>query len=168
MIVVMAAIIAMAISAKIAVPLPFTPVPVTLQVFTVIMCGLLLGSKRAFAAQAGYLALILAGIPLAAGPFAGPLIFTSPTAGYLIGFIPAAFAVGYCREKLGKSLVASFLSALSGMVVIYAFGTIWLSYFVGSVANAWTLGVAPFVLIDLVKVTVAAFTFSALKGVQNG
>ncbi len=146
-----------ALAARIVVPLPFTPVPVTLQVLAVVLAGLVLGPCRGAASQLAYLGAIAAGWPLDAAGL-GPAAFAGPTAGYLLGFVPAAFVVGWLAETVaGRRTAARFLAALAGVAVIYVLGTSWLTVWLGGdVRKAWLLGAAPFVLVDVGKAVLAA------------
>lgn len=144
-----------ALTARVTIPLPFTPVPITLQVMAVLLAGLVLGPKAGAASQIVYLAMIAAGLPVDANAL-GLAALTGPTAGYLIGFVPAAFLSGWLAEKLPSTRASRFLAACAGVGVIYAAGVAWLAPAVGSLSRAWMLGVAPFILIDLGKALVAA------------
>ena len=146
-----------ALTARIAVWLPFTPVPVTVQVLAVLLGGLVLGARGGAAAQVTYLAAIAAGLPFTASGTGGPAAFLGPTAGYLIAFAPAAFATGWLSERLGAGSLRSLFASFVGVAIIYIGGTSWLSvWFGGDVARAWRLGAAPFVLADAAKAAVAA------------
>ncbi len=145
-----------ALSARITIPLPFTPVPITLQPLAVVLSGLVLGARAGAAAQLVYLGLIVTGLPLDARGL-GPAAFFGPTAGYLIGFVPAAFVAGWLEEQFSaQSWWGNFLAAIAGMLVIYLVGASWLAVMLGSMEKAWLGGVAPFILLDLVKAVVAA------------
>lgn len=145
-----------ALTARITIPLPFTPVPVTLQTLAVVLSGLVLGSRNGAWAQLTYLGLIAAGLPLDAKGI-GPAAFFGPTAGYLIGFAPAAFVAGWLAERFSaKSWWGNFVAGITGMLVIYLVGASWLGVMLGSVEKAWLGGVVPFILIDLGKAVVAA------------
>lgn len=143
-----------ALSARISIPLPFTPVPITLQVMAVLLAGLVLGSKAGAMSQLVYLAAIVAGLPLDAKTL-GPAVFSGPTAGYLVGFVPAAFITGWLAERLSATRVGRALAALVGVAVIYIAGMAWLAPAVGGLRAAWMLGVAPFILADLGKALIA-------------
>jgi biotin transport system substrate-specific component len=121
----------------------------------VLLAGLVLGPRAGAASQLVYLTTIAAGLPLDAKAL-GPAALTGPTAGYLIGFVPAAFLAGWLAEKPRATRLSRFLAALAGVAVIYAAGIAWLAPAVGSLRTAWMLGVAPFILIDLGKALVAA------------
>ncbi|MBE7471824.1 MAG: biotin transporter BioY [Anaerolineae bacterium] len=145
-----------ALTARITIPLPFTPVPITLQTLAVVLSGLVLGARGGALAQLFYLGLIAAGLPLDARGL-GPAAFFSPTAGYLIGFVPAAFVAGWLAERLtARSWWGNFVAALAGMLVIYLLGAGWLAVMLGSWQKAWLGGVAPFILLDLGKAAIAA------------
>lgn len=142
------------LAAQVRIPLPFTPVPITLQVLAVILSGLLLGPREGFLSQLAYLALILGGAPLAAGGAGGPAVFVGPTAGYLVAFPVAAALVGWLAGdgRRGRSLAA----ALLGVVVIYLGGASWLAVVLQlTPTEAFRLGVVPFIPVDLAKAVVA-------------
>ncbi len=144
-----------ALTARITIPLPFTPVPITLQVMAVLLAGLVLGPKGGAVSQLAYLAAIAAGLPLDARAL-GPVALAGPTAGYLLAFVPGAFVTGWLAEKLSATRASRFLATLAGVAVIYAGGLAWLSPTVGGLRAAWMLGAAPFILVDLGKALVAA------------
>jgi biotin transport system substrate-specific component len=145
-----------AVCTRFTVTLPFTPVPLTLQVLAVVLSGLILGAGGGFLAQALFLQAILLGAPLTAHGLGGPAAFASPTAGYLVAFPIAAALAGLLAERApawGRARHA--LGACVGLVAIYLLGTAWLSVFVG-IERAWALGVAPFIAADAMKVVVAS------------
>lgn len=145
-----------ALAARVTIHLPFTPVPITLQPLAVVLSGLVLGAWGGALAQLSYLGLIAAGLPLDANGF-GPAAFFGPTAGYLIGFAPAAFVAGWLAERLAaRKWWGNFVAALTGMLVLYLVGASWLAVMLGSWQQAWLAGVAPFLLLDLGKAAVAA------------
>lgn len=146
---------ATAISARVSVLVPYTPVPLTLQVLVVISSGLVLGCWGGLAAQALYLQAILLGAPVTATGLAGPAAFLMPTAGYLLAFPLAAALAGWLSERGAQRLFGRVAGGLAALVLIYALGTAWLSSFVGGVGLAVKLGVAPFIGADLLKVVIA-------------
>jgi len=152
----------MALSSKVMIPLPFTPVPITLQVLFVILSGFMLGSKRAAIAQASYLGLILSGLPLTAYGLAGPAAFLSPTAGYLIAFLPAAYLVGLYSEKY-KSNFHFLVAGILGIIIIYLGGSSWLAIYFENINKAIKAGAAPFIIIDLIKAFIAVIIFRGSK-----
>ncbi len=159
----------MAISANSFMYLPFTPVPVTMQVFTVLMAAVLLGSRWALASQILYISMGLAGLPVFAGFKNGFAALAGPTAGYITGFVLASFIAGYIfennvKKKPGHSniLLVGFVSSLAGLLIIYFLGFIHLFGFLnaagsgtglaGLLVQSFKSGVAPFITFDLLKI----------------
>ncbi len=153
--------VATALSARISVRLPFSPVPLTLQTLVVLLSGFVLGVEGGVLAQVVYLQAILLGAPMTAAGLAGPAALLSPTGGYLMAFPVAAGVAGYCsRRATLPGVVAHALGGVAGMAAIYAAGAAWLSVYTGSLATAWKLGVAPFVGADLLKMVLASAMLS--------
>ena len=107
-----------ALTARLSFRLPFTPVPITLQVLAVLLAGLVLGARGGAASQLTYLGMIAVGLPFTASGLAGPAAFFSPTAGYLLAFVPAAFVVGALARPGWRTVLAAF----TGIAVIYLGG----------------------------------------------
>jgi biotin transport system substrate-specific component len=146
--------LAVALSALIQIRLPFTPVPITAQTLTVLLIGALFGSRRGGLTMLAYLAEGLAGLPVFSGGGFGLAHVLGPTGGYLVGFIAAAYVTGLLAERgWDRRPLTAFTAMLIGNVIIYAFGSAWLGWMVGG-AQALALGVAPFVLGDLLKIAV--------------
>jgi len=142
--------------AQIAIPVPFSPVPITGQTFGVLLVGALLGSRRGALALLAYLAEGIMGLPVFAGGAFGLARLMGPTGGYLVGFVGAAWLVGYLSEigfdrKVWTTLVAMTL----GNVVIFFFGVLWLGMYVGW-EKALPLGLYPFLTGSVVKTALAA------------
>lgn len=154
--IVVGASLLVALCARLSVPLPFTPVPLTLSNFGVLVVGLLLGSKRGFAALALYLAQGAAGLPVFAVGAGGIAQLLGPTGGYLLAYPLAAFVAGWIAErgagKFGRFLVA----ALAAEVVIFAGGLAWLMVLTHGATQAMSFGLYPFVFAEVIKVTAAA------------
>jgi len=147
-----------AISARVSIALPNSPVPITFQVLVVQLAALSLGAKAGAASQAPYLAAISAGLPLDAKGL-GVAVWTQPTAGYLVGFIAASFTIGRLTEMgFSQNRILRLISGLVGVGVIYMIGVTWLTlgFLGGDWARGWAQGIAPFILIDLAKAVVAA------------
>jgi biotin transport system substrate-specific component len=139
-----------AATARIAMPLPFTPVPLTGQTFGVLLTGALLGGWRGFGAMLIYLAEGLAGLPVFAGV---PAVHTG---GYLLAFPLAALVVGLLAERGWDRTPARALAAMAaGSMVIYALGAGWLSLFFGPL-EAIKKGILPFLPGDALKAALAA------------
>ena len=158
---VVAASVVTALAARVALPLPWTPVPVTGQTFAVLLTGAVLGPRRAFLAQALYLLEGAAGLPVFAGGAAGALLLAGPTGGYLLAFPFAAATVGaLCRRGWDRGFATMFAAMLLGSSVIFALGLAQLSRYVPA-ATLFAQGLLPFVPGDLVKSALAALAFPA-------
>lgn len=157
-----------AVGSLIKIPLGFTPVSITLQVFFVLFAGLMLGPIRGALSQLAYVIIGAIGLPVFAGGTGGAQTLVGPSGGYLFGFIVAAFVVGLIakpiRDKQAFIKITGALAAgLVGVLVIYIFGAAQLAFVLKlNVAKAFALGVAPFIVVDLVKALLAAFIFSSI------
>ena len=151
-----------ALLAQLRIDLGFTPVPITGQTLGVLLAGTTLGSRRGAASMALYW---IVGMVVPFGWYSnathGWKVASGATAGYLVGFVVAAFVVGLLAEKgQDRSLVTSWPAMLAGTVVVYVFGVAWLAHkidvpvFDGK-ENAITMGLVPFVAGDLVKLVLA-------------
>lgn len=138
-----------AIAAKFALPIPGTTVPFTFTPFAVVLSGALLGARLGAASQIGYLSLGLIGIPVFFGPVAGPAYLLGPTGGYLLAYPLAAWLTGHFAGASG-SLIRTFGAIVLGLMTIWTGGVSWLAAQSGWAA-ALSLGLLPFVLVDLVK-----------------
>ena len=152
-----------AAAAQVSIPLGFTPVPVTGQTLAVLLIGATLGAKRAVLSQALYWLLGAAGLPFYSGGDGGWEAATGATFGYFVGFVLAAALVGRLAERgQDRSLLTSFTAMLAGTAVIYACGVSWLAYslgvpfYTGDGSDAFTMGLAPFIVGDLIKLVLAA------------
>lgn len=145
-----------AVSAQVALHLPFTPVPVTGQPFAVLLVGAALGSRRGALAMAAYLAQGAAGLPVfSAGGCCLPWLL-GPTAGYLWSYPLVAFVVGALAERgWDRRPVTAVAAMLVGNALIYVVALPWLAGFVGA-ANVVETGLLPFIAGDLLKVALAA------------
>jgi len=143
------------IAAQVIIPLPFTPVPLTLSTFAVLLASAALGTVRAVMAMTLYAAAGVAGVPWFAGGNSG---FALPTFGYILGFILAAFVVGRLAESgATRTIMRTAGLMVVGNVVIYALGVTWLKYAVDVTwAQAVALGLTPFVIGDAIKIAAAA------------
>ena len=145
-----------AMSAQVAIPLPFSPVPISAQTLAVLLMGALLGSRRGALCLATYVLEGAAGLPVFAGGRGGIVHLLGPTGGYLVGFIAAAFAVGLLAERgWDRRVSTTLLMMLLGNALIYVFGLPWLARFVGG-ERVLALGLLPFIPGDLLKLTLSA------------
>ena len=143
-----------ALCARVTIPLPFTPVPVTGQTLAVLLIGVLLGSRRGVLCLLAYLAEGALGLPVFAEG-AGLAYMAGPTGGYLVGFVVAAYLTGLLAERgWDRRAGTTLLAVLLGNAVIYAFGLSWLARFVGS-ERVLAVGLMPFIAGDLLKALLA-------------
>jgi biotin transport system substrate-specific component len=153
-----------ALTARITIPLPFSVVPITLQTLAVLLSGLVLGSRAGALSQLLYLGAIAAGLPISASGIGGAAAFVTPTAGYLIAFVPAAFVAGYILEHLQSggqhALLLHIAAGLCGLLVIYLGGVAWLTVVLGNFQVALQQGLIPFIGVDLGKALLAALVAS--------
>jgi biotin transport system substrate-specific component len=153
-----------ALMARVAVPLGFTPVPITGQTLAVLLTGAALGSRRGAAAMIVYL-IAGAWLPFYSGGTSG-LVWNLASGGYIIGFIPAAFIVGYLSERGWDRRVWIVLAMLIGNVVLYIPGLIQLSFFVPE-GKVLELGLYPFIPGDLIKICVASLALPSAWAVLH-
>jgi len=150
-----------ALAAQLAVPVPWSPVPITGQTFVVTLSGAVLGARRAFLAQALYLAEGALGLPVFAAGGAGAAVFAGPTAGYLLGFPLAAALTGALAQRGWDRRFSTMLPAmLIGSVPVFALGLAQLSRFIPA-DRLLAAGLFPFLPGDLIKATLAALAFPA-------
>jgi biotin transport system substrate-specific component len=151
----LAAAAIVALAAQVAAPLPFSPVPVTLQGLAVLLVGGLFGSAVGAGALFLYLVAGAFGAPVFApvGPPGLARLF-GPTGGYLLAFPVAAATVGWIAER--RHFTRCLAGALAGMVVIYLGGWAQLAILTGNAGRAVTLGITPFLIQDSLKVVLAA------------
>jgi len=151
--------------AYIRIPLPFTPVPITLQTFFVILSGALLGRKLGLLSQAGYLLIGIFGLPVFTGGLYGFARLFGPTGGYLLGFALASFVIG---KLLGNDDDAPFIkilgAMLAGLAILFTAGTIQLAVIMHvSIEKAVALGVLPFIPGDMIKLLAAATIYQRIQ-----
>lgn len=146
-----------AIAAQIAIPMPFSPVPLTMQPLAVLLVGVVLGSKRGAAAAVLYLFEGLSGLPVFAQGHGGAVWLAGATAGYLYSYPFAAFVAGWFSERgWGTTLLRSLAGMFVALAVIYAGGWAWLATVTTSPRLAYAIGVEPFIIADIIKVAFGA------------
>ena len=156
--VVVGASLFVALCAHITLPLPFTPVPLTLQNFAVLLVGLVLGSRKGFAALALYLAEGAVGLPFfnPAGP-GGIAQLLGPTGGYLIAYPVVAFVAGWLWEHGNRSFSRAAIAAVAAEIVLFAGGVSWLMLIAHvRFLQAAAFGLYPFLLAEVIKVMAAS------------
>lgn len=145
-----------ALAAQIEIRLPFTPVPITGQTFSVLLTGMLLGSRWGSLSIGLYVLEGLLGAPVFAGGAAGPLVLAGPTGGYIVGFVPAAWLAGRLAERgWDRRPLTAAAAMFLGSLVIFVFGVIGLLRFI-SLPSAVALGFIPFLPGDAVKIALAS------------
>ncbi|WP_441232206.1 biotin transporter BioY [Tardiphaga sp. 215_C5_N2_1] len=157
----------LAVSAKINLPLPY--VPMTLQTLVVLMIGAVYGWRLGTLTIIAYLAVGALGLPVFAGPVGGLKPLAGATAGFLSGFVVAAFITGWFSERgWDRSMVRLFVVMAIGHIVIMAMGFAWLAYGMKLGAEkAWLVGVMPFLAGALVKNTLGAILVPVLRGMVD-
>ncbi len=157
--IVVAASLFVALCARVTVPLPFTPVPLTLQNFGVLAVGLLLGSRRGFAALALYLIEGACGLPVFSPSVVlgfGIARILGPTGGFLLAYPLVAFVAGYVYEHSSRRFGWAAISAVAAELVLFASGLGWLAVLTHSVSLAVKFGLYWFVFAEVIKVLMAA------------
>ncbi|MBB5338202.1 biotin transporter BioY [Tunturiibacter gelidoferens] len=156
------------ICAHISLPLPFTPVPLTLQNFAVILVGLLLGPVVGFSGMVLYLAEGAIGLPVFTPHSVGGIAhLLGPNAGYLFSYPLAAATAGWsvrAMQRITSRFRAGLVAATIASAPIFLLGAGWLSHLLHtSAAATWTMAIAPFLPGEVVKITTAAGIFSSLQ-----
>lgn len=157
-----------AIGAFVKIPIPLSPVPITLQVLFVLLAGLVLGSRWGGKSMLVYIILGIIGIPVFSGGSSGIGVILGPTGGYLIGFVPGAFITGLITERFGRSVYAAFSAMIAGLAAIYLFGMIQLSLVANlSIHEAALVGVLPFLIGDSIKMIAALVISGRIEHIAN-
>ena len=149
-----------AVMAQISIPMPMG-VPMTMQTFAVTLAGVVLGAKRGAISMIIYVLLGAIGVPVFAGFTGGIGILLRNTGGYIVGFLFSALVMWAMEMMLGKKMWVLALSMVAGLVVCYAFGTVWFMAIYAKEAGAIGLTTAlgwcvfPFLVPDLIKIALA-------------
>jgi len=158
--------ILLTISAKIKIP--FYPVPMTMQTFVVLFLGISFGYKIGLATVGLYLLEGIIGFPVFSNSpekGIGLIYFTGPTMGYLIGFLAAAFISGYMNYK--TSFIVVFAKLIVSVSIIYVLGIVWLGILIGWDKPLFEIGVFPFLLAELFKISILAILASKLSNLRK-
>ncbi len=145
-----------ALSAKVRIVLPYTPVPLTMQTFTVLFLSMLLGKNRSVIVILVYIIEGICGLPVfSKGAGIGYLL--GPTGGYILGFIVAGYVVGWLSEKgADKNFFTAVSAMVIGNLIIYFFGLTWLTILLNTnIDKILVLGMFPFLLSDFIKIIFA-------------
>jgi biotin transport system substrate-specific component len=164
-----------AAAAQVSIPLPFTPVPFTLQPMVVLLGGAVLGPRLGMAAQVLYLLAGMAGLPVFAASAVlpqGALRLLGPTGGYLMSYPFAAWLTGWLAESgLDRRYATSVLAMAAGLLVIFTCGVSWLAFFARPAIGwdaALRTGFFPFIPADVFKVLVASAIMPAAWRLTRG
>lgn len=148
-----------AVCARIYIPLPGTPVPLTVQNLGVLLVGLALGSRRGFAALALYLAEGAMGMPVFSPHGLGGIAqILGPTGGYLIAYPFVAAVTGFIFERGKPAFARAAIACLAGEVLLFTFGISWLYVYTHSLAKALSFGLYWFIFAEVLKIMLAAGT----------
>lgn len=157
-------IILTALGAFVRIPLSFTPVPLTLQTFFVLLSASFLGRRLGVLAQASYILLGGLGIPIFSASTSGAAYLLGPTAGYLFGFVAANFYLGNRVTRLGKKYLAIVFDFFVASLIILFCGSIWLKLTLGyPLSKALYMGFLPFLPTDAGKALAAAALYMRLE-----
>ncbi|MFC9085678.1 biotin transporter BioY [Nocardiopsis dassonvillei] len=158
-----------ALSVTVAIPLPFSPVPITLQTLGIMLAPSLLGWKRGPLAVAAFIVLGLAGLPLFAGGMGGVGVLARPSAGFIVSWVFAALVIGLLTDIMVRGSRGRYrfwaglgINAVGGILVIYAIGVPWMAVVMGDGVLAAAYSMAAFLPGDLAKAVVTALIASAV------
>ena len=148
-----------------SIPLPFSPVPISLTNFAIFLAIFVLGMKNGTISFIIYLLLGAVGVPVFSSFRGGLQVLAGPTGGYLIGFIFLALIMGFALEHFDRKLVPTIIGMIIGMAVCYAFGTVWLAKLLSlSFKEGLMMGVIPYLPGDAAKIIIAAIVGPKLYG----
>jgi biotin transport system substrate-specific component len=157
-------IILTSLSGFVRIPLGFTPVPITLQTFFVLLSGALLGSRLGAASQMGYVLLGALGLPVFSQAGSGFAYLAGPTAGYMFGFVAASFVLGRLLPA-AQNFAGACAVFIAADMLILCMGSMWLAMVSGcGLAKAFVLGCVPFIIGDVIKASCAAAVYLRLRG----
>ena len=150
------------LGAYVRIPLPFTPVPITLQTFFVLLGAAILGGRLSAITQTSYFILGIMGLPIFAGGL-GCGIICGPTGGYILGFIAASWVIGKILGTYDKHNLSFILFAMfTGMLIYFFLGSLWLVIFLGkNIKMAFLLGILPFIPGDIIKLFLAGYLYKS-------
>ena len=148
-----------------SIPLPFSPVPISLTNFAIFLAIFVLGMKSGTISFIIYLLLGAVGVPVFSSFRGGFQVLAVPTGGYLIGFIFRALIMGFALDHFDRKLVPTIIGMIIGMAVCYAFGTVWLAKLLSlSFKEGLMMGVIPYLAGDAAKIIIAAIVGPKLYG----
>jgi biotin transport system substrate-specific component len=161
-----ASLMAALVAAGAYLAIPIGPVPIVLQNLFIFLAGLLLGPGWGTASVGVYLLAGILGLPVFAGGVGGIGRFAGPTGGYLLGFLPAVYVIGFISNASKTNVVRDLLAMICGSLIIYAFGVWWLNKLTGmTLGKTLAVGMYPFLPGDALKMAVAIPIAKALRPV---
>lgn len=148
-----------------SIPLPFSPIPISLTNFAIFLAIFVLGMKSGTISFIIYLLLGAIGVPVFSSFRGGLQVLAGSTGGYLIGFIFLALIMGFALDHFNRKLVPTIIGMIIGMAVCYAFGTVWLAKLLSlSFKEGLMMGVIPYLAGDAAKIIIAAIVGPKLYG----
>ncbi|MBN1931390.1 MAG: biotin transporter BioY [Desulfobacterales bacterium] len=148
------------------IAIPIGPIPIVLQNLFIFLTGLLLGSKWGVASVAVYLLAGASGLPVFAGGTGGLGRLLGPTGGYLLGYLPAVYLIGFISEKMNHRRFYDALAVVCGTIIIYACGIAWLKTITGmTLTKTLAVGMYPFLPGDVLKIVAAVIIAKSLRPV---
>lgn len=157
----------LSITSQFAFPLPFSPVPISLQTWAVALLAMTLGPKKAPFAVLAYLFQATIGLPVTVGGLSNPLWMVGPTAGYLLGFFVSSYVTAkIIQNHSSHSFLKTWLKLSINEGIILVLGFAWLSYLFGF-DKAFTLGVAPFIPGACLKITMATASYRPIQWLRE-
>lgn len=146
------------------ISIPIGPVPIVLQNMFILLTGLMLGKKWGAISVCVYLISGAAGLPVFAGGVGGIGRFAGPTGGYLIGYLPAVYLIGWISEKGERRFWIEIAAMILGMLVVYGLGVAWLKQYTGKTwPQTLAIGMIPFLIGDAVKIAAAGCIAKAVR-----
>ena len=160
------------VSAQVSIHLPFTPVPISMQTFAIFVIALTLGWKISILSITQYIALGVMGLPVFTDGRNAAMLITGPTAGYILGFLIAAYLIGKTIEATKKDFKSGLIAGSFGILAIYICGAAWLTAYMNISTHTFSLagyfyGALPFIGFDFAKLIVASIAVFGLKKIKD-
>lgn len=153
-----------AVLGLVSIPIPISPVPITGQSLAIMLAGGILTVRQAGYSVLTFLLLGAVGVPVFAGMTGGIGIIVGPRGGYLIGYLVGAMAIAFLKGKQNKVWRLALANVIGGIIIVYLFGVLWLSYVTGmGLEKAITVGALPYIPGDLFKAFVATIVAVAIN-----
>ena len=151
--------------APISIFTPFSVVPISLSIFIIVLTVYILGLCKSLISIVLYILIGFCGLPVFSGFTGGAAKLLGPTGGYIIGYIFLVIISGYTFEKF-SNIKLKFFGSLFGLIVLYVFGSLWLSYSAGfTFIRSLLIGVMPFIIFDILKILLAIYIGDKYKKV---